>query len=110
QVTAVDAARNVVFRSADLGEFLDLSPAELTGFSEARVHFHVPVFCEEIGGLKTTAEITWQAVRAARKKRATDLFAVETYTWPQMPAGSGAPDMSEGIARELERTRQELGS
>jgi hypothetical protein len=110
QTVAVDDAGRVAFRSHDLGEFLALPAGRLAGFSEARVHFHVPVFAEEIGGLGTTADVTWEAVRAAGRESLTDLFVVETYTWPQMPGGAtGAAGIAEGIARELERTSQELG-
>jgi len=111
QVTAVDAARNIAFRSADLGEFLALPARELESLAEARVHFHVPVYADEIGGLATTSEVTWHGVRTAQKKKSTDLFVVETYTWPQLEGKAGAREsVAEGIARELTRTREVLGS
>jgi sugar phosphate isomerase/epimerase len=109
QVTAVDAARDVVFRSPDLGEFLELPAGRLAEMAEARVHFHVPVFAEAVGGLATTADVTWEAVRAARSGKLTDLFVVETYTWPQVAGRDGAaPDVAGGIAEELRRTREAL--
>jgi len=109
QVSAVDAEGRVVFWSPELAELLALSAGELAEFREARVHFHVPVFAEEVGGLQTTADLTWQAVRTARDEKLTDLFVVETYTWPQLEGRKGAaPSVAEGIARELTRARAVL--
>lgn len=110
QVTAVDASRNIGFRSPDLGEFLALPAREMDRLAEARVHFHVPVYAGEIGGLATTADVTWHGVRTARKKKYTDLFVVETYTWPQVAGREGAEvEVAEGIARELRKAREVLG-
>jgi hypothetical protein len=110
QVAAVDSSGQITFRSADLGEFLSLPAERLAEFSEARVHFHVPVYAEEIGGLGTTSALTWRGVRAAREHGHTDLFVVETYTWPQLEgrAGAGAGGLAEGIARELRAARRVL--
>ena len=110
QVAAVDRAGRVAFRSADLGEFLGLPAARLEEFAEARVHFHVPVYAREVGGLATTADQTWAAVRAARAEGLANLFVVETYTWPEvLGRGGAAAGVAEGIARELAQTREVLG-
>jgi sugar phosphate isomerase/epimerase len=111
QVTAVDAARNIGFRCMDLDEFLALPAREMDRLAEARVHFHVPVYADQIGGLATTSEVTWEGVRAARNKKYTDLFVVETYTWPQVAGKDGAAQsVAEGIARELKKTAEVLGA
>lgn len=110
QVGAIDRSNQVVFRSADLGEFLELAPGRLAELSEARVHFHVPIFAGNVGGLKTTADRIAPAIREAIAGGQTSLFIVETYTWPQL-AGSGgaAPSVAEGLARELAAARALLG-
>jgi hypothetical protein len=109
QVTAVDEERNVAFRSAELGEFLALPARELEHLAEARVHFHVPVFADEVGGLRTTSAVTWDGVRAAVAGGDTGLFVVETYTWPQLQGRAGADEsVAAGIAREFRKTFEVL--
>jgi hypothetical protein len=50
-------------------------------------------------------------VRAARKKKYTDLFVVETYTWPQLEGRAGAEEsVAAGIARELKKMREVLST
>ncbi len=110
QVSALDETGTILFRWPDLRNFLRQPMKVLRRLSEARVHFHVPVFAERLGGLKTTSNLTWQAVRAARDEKLTDLFIVETYTWPQLEGTEGAaPSVAEGIARELKAAREVLG-
>jgi hypothetical protein len=109
QVAAVDGAGRLVFRSPDLGGLLALPPERLAALAEARVHYHVPVYLADFGGLATTQDLTWNAVRAARDEKLADLFVVETYTWPELPDAQGAPSsVAEGIALELARARQVL--
>ena len=68
-----------------------------------RVHFHVPVFAESLGALKTTR----MDLAAALKKVATLTYAphleVETYTWPMMPGEtpSATHSLADRIALEL---------
>jgi len=110
QVTAVDRSGQIAFRSPDLGEFLALPPERLAALSEARVHFHVPIFAALLGGLETTAGMIAPAVAEARAGNHTDLFVVETYTWKLLEGTDGAaPTVAEGIAGELVSARGLLG-
>ena len=109
QVSAVDRSGNIVFRSPDLGEFLELGREQLGTLAEARVHFHVPVFASEVDGLGTTADLIAPALSEARAGNHTNLFIVETYAWKLLAGGEGTvPSVAEGIAHELDAIRAML--
>jgi hypothetical protein len=111
QVSAADWACKPVFRSPDLGEFLALPQEQLSGFAQARIHFHVPIFAREVRGLSTTSDSIAPALAEARSGGHTNLFVVETYTWKLLEGTPGAAaTTAEGIARELAAARAMLGS
>jgi sugar phosphate isomerase/epimerase len=68
-----------------------------------RVHFHVPIFAETLGPLKTTRPDLAAALRKVARLDYSPHLEVETYTWPVMPGESNAATMtlSERIAQEL---------
>jgi sugar phosphate isomerase/epimerase len=68
---------------------------------EWRVHFHVPLFLEGIGGLETTADQIDELLRLTDGD-AVRHFEVETYAWTVLPADLRGGDLAEGIARELD--------
>ncbi|MDG1897423.1 MAG: metabolite traffic protein EboE [Fuerstiella sp.] len=67
-----------------------------------RVHFHVPVFADELGPLKTTRPDLKAALQAIMELEYAPHLEVETYTWPVMPErDTDAPSLSSQITREL---------
>ncbi len=68
---------------------------------EWRTHFHVPVFLDRIGPLKTTRVEIAEALRAARELSNCRHFEVETYAWEVLPSELRVDILAEGIAREL---------
>jgi hypothetical protein len=68
-----------------------------------RVHFHVPIFAETLGPLRTTRPDLAAALRKVARLDYSPHLEVETYTWPVMPGESNAASMtlSERIAQEL---------
>jgi sugar phosphate isomerase/epimerase len=76
-----------------------------------RVHFHVPIFAETLGALKTTQP---DLAAALRKVAAIDYaphLEVETYTWPVMPGESvvDSTPLANRIAQELRSAAELLG-
>ncbi len=68
-----------------------------------RIHFHVPVFADELGPLKTTRPDLKAALQAILEIDYAPHLEVETYTWPVMPEGDeDTCSLSSHIARELE--------
>lgn len=58
-----------------------------------RVHFHVPVYADDIGPLKTTRADLRAALQRVQLMKYAPHLEVETYTWPVMP-GSDADESS----------------
>jgi hypothetical protein len=67
------------------------------GGEEWRVHFHVPIFVERYGALRSTQEHLERCIRRVR----TSHLEIETYTWDVLPAGLKASSV-DSIAREYE--------
>lgn len=89
--------------------FEDLGPAlaseAVHRASEARVHFHVPIFAETLGGLGplgTTQPDIAEAVRTTRELFPDAVFELETYAWPVLPARLQPESLAHGIAAELD--------
>lgn len=76
-----------------------------------RIHFHVPIFLEDLGNLATTrADIatacrfleTHRTQQIAGRDWFTGHYEVETYAWSVLPAELAASDLARAIAQELE--------
>jgi len=75
--------------------------SRLTG--EWRVHFHVPVYLEEFGRLKTSRSQIIECVQAMKQHHPDcSHYEVETYAWGVLPAELQQPRLADGIARELQ--------
>lgn len=99
-------------RADDLGDALAGDQA-LPGRQPWRVHFHTPVHADPAPPLTTTRPVVSEALRALLGGHAarTDHVEVETYTWDVLPAAQRpSGGLVEGIAAELDWTRQELRS
>ncbi|MCP4169546.1 MAG: metabolite traffic protein EboE [Fuerstiella sp.] len=67
-----------------------------------RVHFHVPVFADDLGPLRTTRPDLKAALQAILKLEYAPHLEVETYTWPVMPdEHTAVSSLSSQITREL---------
>ena len=76
-----------------------------------RVHFHVPVYAETLGPLKTTRPDLAKALRRVAELDYSPHLEVETYTWPVMPGKLADADnsLSDRIAMELRSAGELLG-
>jgi len=77
------------------------------GADEWRVHFHVPLYVELFGELRTTQDEIFKTAsllvpRAGKDAFPTGHFEVETYAWTVLPEGLKVPDLATGIAKEME--------
>lgn len=68
---------------------------------EWRMHFHVPLFTQQYGGLQSTQEDITEVLKLVQQKQLTTHLEVETYTWDVLPEDM-KKDLSESIQRELE--------
>jgi sugar phosphate isomerase/epimerase len=106
----------VVARSgAHLRRYLDL-PQALADAARAgaapgdewRVHFHVPVFREQLGPFENTQAFLAPLLARLGREDVCRHFEVETYTWDVLPAEHRAEPVDDAIARELAWTRDKL--
>lgn len=76
---------------------------------EWRTHFHVPIFAERLGALRTTQEQLGECLRAIARwpQEEWPQLEVETYAWDVLPTEAGGPSaddathITQGIAAEL---------
>lgn len=68
-----------------------------------RVHFHVPVFATDLGGIATTADQIRECLLAVGDRM--PMLEVETYAWNVLPEGVFSGELTTGIAEELRWTR-----
>lgn len=85
-------------RYPDLPEALDDGNNAST--KEWRSHFHVPLFVEDYGLLKSTQEDIRDVLSIQCKQPFTKHLEVETYTWEVLPDALKLP-ISESIIREM---------
>lgn len=74
---------------------------------EWRVHFHVPIFAAEFGGLASTQEQLASTLRLARDAPFTNHLEIETYTWSVLPERLRL-DIAGSIEREYRWALSEL--
>jgi len=91
-------ADNSLIRYRDLPEALhdSLNPK----VKEWRAHFHVPVFIEELGLLRSTQSDIVEVLNIQKNRPFSDHLEVETYTWEVLPDLLKMP-IDQSIIREL---------
>ncbi|WOK08941.1 metabolite traffic protein EboE [Imperialibacter roseus] len=85
-------------RYPDLPEAL--ADADNQDIKEWRSHFHVPLFVEDYGVLKSTQEDIVKVLDLQKTKPFTHHLEIETYTWEVLPDGLKLP-IDESIVREM---------
>ncbi len=95
-----------------LRRFLDLPQAlaadGAAAGAELRVHFHVPVFLEQMAHFGTTQAFLAEILALHRADPISRHLEVETYTWDVLPASYRSADLSAAIARELNWVKAQL--
>lgn len=86
-------------RYPDLPEALN--DAGNASTKEWRSHFHVPLFIQDYGLLKSTQEDIRKVLSIQSKQPFTNHLEVETYTWEVLPEPLKVP-LTESIIREVE--------
>ncbi|MBX2839993.1 MAG: metabolite traffic protein EboE [Gammaproteobacteria bacterium] len=69
--------------------------------AEWRVHFHVPVFMEQLPHFGTTQKELLTVLALQKASTVSRHLEVETYTWDVLPAECRNVEIDEAIAREL---------
>ena len=93
-------------RGSELRRHLDL-PGALDQWSatdlpdDCRVHFHVPVFREELGPFRGTQSYVAEFLELLRREPLTPHLELETYTWDVLPAEYRRESIVDAVAGEL---------
>jgi len=98
---------NTINRYTDLPEAF----AQLTDDNkprEWRVHFHVPIFLDDLGEFSSTRFFIEEMLAIHKNNPVCDHLEVETYTWSVLPERYKNQSIDDAIARELNWVRQEL--
>lgn len=75
---------------------------------EWRSHFHIPIFLEDLGTLRSTQSDIVEVLAIQQNKPLTSHLEVETYTWGVLPERLQLP-IAESISRELNWVVNQLG-
>ncbi len=100
QVKAMEADGSVgCYR--DLPEALADAPSRAAG-RQLRVHFHVPLFCDSIAPLTSTASLMNAEFWSLLKGGVTSHAEIETYTFSVLPPDLQDADVTDSIVREYQ--------
>jgi sugar phosphate isomerase/epimerase len=95
-----------------LRRFVDLpqalADAGRAAGAEWRVHFHVPIFLEQMLHFGTTQSFLAEILALHRAEPISPHLEVETYTWDVLPASYRNVGLSAAIARELNWVKAQL--
>lgn len=89
-------------RYLDLPEALEAAARDGRGVREWRIHFHVPLFREELGPFASTQDYLRGVLDLLRREAHTPHLEVETYTWDVLPEAFRREDIAVAVARELQ--------
>jgi len=103
---AVQKANGLLTRFVDLPQALAAGGA--AAGAELRVHFHVPVFLEQMEHFGTTQAFLAQILAQHRADPVSRHLEVETYTWDVLPKAYRTAELGAAIARELDWVKAQL--
>lgn len=90
---------------------VDLAPALARTDSDGeewRVHFHVPLFTDEIPPFATTQDFLREILTLHRARPISPHLEVETYTWSVLPPELRGENIAKDITRELDWVLHQL--
>ena len=103
----VEQHNGVLNRYTDLADaFAALKDDNAT--REWRVHFHVPVFLDDLGEFSSTQFFVREALEKQKIDPISNHLEVETYTWNVLPEQYRTQSMDAAIVRELQWVRDIL--
>ncbi len=94
-------------RFADLPEALATLSADVAD-TEWRVHFHVPIFLDELAPFSSTQAFIREVLALHRARPVSAHLEVETYTWDVLPEPFRSGSVDAAVARELAWVRTQL--
>jgi hypothetical protein len=96
----VESASGELTRWVDLPEAI-AARSDGSRESEWRVHFHVPIFHEELPPFTSTRSFLGDLLAQCAQRPIASHLEVETYTWDVLPPDVRGEPVEQAIAREL---------
>lgn len=96
-------------RYLDLPEAIAVARSRASFDDEWRVHFHVPIFENDLGAIEGTQPFLADLLALQGEAPFTGELEVETYTWDVLPPELRTSTVTESIARELSWVLERLG-
>lgn len=87
---------------------LALASQEARTAEEWRVHFHVPLYREQLGPFTNTQAFLARVLERQRRAPVSSELEVETYTWDVLPPEQRTGNVDASIARELDWVLERL--
>ena len=108
-VERVDGRLNAYLNLEDAFAAWSRRPSnEQPGAREWRVHFHVPVFLEDLGPFRTTRFAIEDALAFHKRQPISRQLEIETYTWDVLPEHLKTGDIVDYVCREIEWVKGQL--
>jgi sugar phosphate isomerase/epimerase len=105
---AVARGGDALHRYVDLPEAIAVAGEPGMAAEALRVHFHVPVFREDLGLFRSTQSYLREVLSSLVETPVSPQLEVETYTWDVLPEEHRREDVDDAIARELTWARERL--
>jgi len=99
------AREGTLRRFVDLPEALESLCAGRSTGGEWRIHFHVPIFLDQLEPFESTQDFLRELLALQASVGVSQHLEVETYTWEVLPAAWRQTDLVGAIARELSWAR-----
>ena len=105
----IERRKGNITRYPDLAQaFAALDSTHDSADHEWRVHYHIPLFLDDLGPFSSTQSFVREALALHRQKPISQHLEVETYTWGVLPERYRATSLAPAIARELQWVRQQF--
>lgn len=103
--------KGTLSRYPDLGDAFTALKSDKTTESagrEWRVHFHVPIFLDDLGEFSSTQFFVREALEKHKTEPLSSHLEVETYTWNVLPEQLRTESIDKAILRELQWVRDRI--
>jgi sugar phosphate isomerase/epimerase len=104
----VERRGGTLTRFLDLPDALSAAAGAAAGPREWRIHFHVPLFREQLGSFLNTQDYLRDLLGILGREAHSGHLEVETYTWEVLPEKHRREDIVTAVARELRWVMERL--